>query len=121
MKAVNFSYALIGSFVSIGLFISLLFIPKRKAKESDEMKWINKLFQLFEKQNIPRIENETLQQFSQRIQPQLKPPATNAMAFIVKEYYEWKYTSLRQQTPFKILKNRLYKHIVTLQSQFTNK
>jgi transglutaminase-like putative cysteine protease len=121
MKAESFSYALIGSFVIIGLFISLLFIPKRKAKASDEIKWINKLFQLFERQKIPRIENETLQQFSQRIQVRLTPQATSALGFIVKEYYEWKYTSLQQQTPFKMLKNRLYKHIVTLQSQFTNK
>ena len=121
MKAESFSYALIGSFVIIGLFISLLFIPKRKAKGSDEMEWIDKLFQLFEKQKLSRIENETLQQFSQRIQPQLTPQASNALGFIVKEYYEWKYTGLQQPAPFKILKNRLYKHIVMVQSQFTNK
>jgi transglutaminase-like putative cysteine protease len=121
MKAESFSYALIASFVIIGLFISLLFIPKRKAKASEEIKWINKLFQLFERHKIPRFENETLQQFSQRIQIQLTPQATSALEFIVKEYYEWKYTGLRQQTPFKALKNRLYKHIVTLQSQFTDK
>nr|WP_297347624.1 hypothetical protein [uncultured Glaciecola sp.] len=104
MKAESFTYALIGSFVIIGLFIGLLFIPRPNPKASDESKWINKLFQLFEKQNISRIENETLQQFNQRINPQLTPLATNALGFIVKEYYEWKYTNLKQKTAFKTLR-----------------
>lgn len=121
MKAESFTYALIGSFVIIGLFIGLLFIPRPNPKASDESKWINKLFQLFEKQNISRIENETLQQFNQRINPQLTPLATNALGFIVKEYYEWKYTNLKQKTAFKTLRVRLHKHVIALQSQFTDK
>lgn len=121
IKAESFSYALIGSFVVIGLFISLLFLPKRKPKVSDEIKWINNLFQLFEKQKIPRIEIETLQQFSQRINPQLTPQATSALGFIVKEYYQWKYTNIQQETTFETLRVRLHKHVITIQSQFTGK
>jgi transglutaminase-like putative cysteine protease len=121
MKAESFTYALIGSFVIIGLFIGLLFLPKRNPKTSDEGKWINKLFQLFEKQKILRMDNETLQQFSQRINPQLTPLATNALGFIVKEYYEWKYTNLQQKTAFEILRVRLHKHVMVLKSQFTDK
>jgi transglutaminase-like putative cysteine protease len=121
IKAESFSYALIGSFVIIGLFISLLFVPKRKPRASDESKWINRLFQLFEKQKLSRIENETLQQFSQRIGPQLTPLATSSLGFIVKEYYEWKYTNIQQKTAFETLRLRLHKHMMTLQSQFTSK
>jgi len=121
MQAQSFSYALLISFVIIALFVSLLFIPKRKARASDEIKWINKLFQLFETQKIYRIENETLQQFSQRISPLITPLATKALGFIVKEYYEWKYTKVQQKTPFETLSNRLHKHVMTVQSQFTCK
>jgi transglutaminase-like putative cysteine protease len=121
IKAESFSYILIGSFVIIGLFIGLLFLPKRKPKTSDESKWINKLFKLFEKQKISRIENETLQQFSRRINPQLTPLAANALGLIVNEYYEWKYTKIQQKTTFEALSVRLHKHVMILQSQFTGK
>ena len=121
IKAESFSYALIGSFVIIGLFIGLLFVPKRKSTASDESKWINKLFKLFEKQKMSRIENETLQQFSRRINPQLTPLAATALGFIVQEYYQWKYTNIEQKTTFETLRVRLYKHVMTLKSQFTSK
>ena len=121
VKAESFSYALIGSFVIIGIFIGLLFLPKRKAKVSNEIKWVNKLFLIFEKQEIHRADYETLQQFNQRIQPQLSAQAANALAYIVKEYYEWKYASVEQKTPFDSLKARLHKHVLTLQSQFADK
>jgi hypothetical protein len=99
----------------------LLFLPKRKPKTSDESKWINKLFKLFEKQKISRIENETLQQFSRRINSQLTPLAANALRLIVNEYYEWKYTKIQQKTTFEALSVRLHKHVMILQSQFTGK
>lgn len=121
MKAESFSYALIGSFVIIGLFIGLLFLPKRKAKLSNEVKWVNKLFLIFEKKEMHRADYETLQQFNQRIQPQLTTPAANALAYIVKEYYEWKYASVEQKTPFDSLQARLHKHVMTVQSQFADK
>lgn len=121
MKAETFSYALIGSFIVIGLFIILLFLPKRKAKKSDEIIWINTLFKLFEKQKILRVENETLQQFSQRINSQLTPQATSALNVIVAEYYEWKYTQIQQKTAFELLRVRLHKHIMTIQSQLIDK
>jgi hypothetical protein len=121
MKAESFSYALIGSFVIIGIFIGLLFLPKRKAKVSNEIKWVNKLFLIFEKQEMHRADYETLQQFNQRIQPQLSAQAANALAYIVKEYYEWKYASVEQKTPFDSLKVRLHKHVMTVQSQFAEK
>lgn len=121
MKAESFSYALIGSFVIIGIFIGLLFLPKRKAKVSNEIKWVNKLFLIFEKQEMHRADYETLQQFNQRIQPQLSAQAATALAYIVKEYYEWKYASVEQKTPFDSLKVRLHKHVMAVQSQFAEK
>ena len=121
MKAESFSYALIASFVFISIFIGLLFLPKRKAKVSNEIKWVNKLFLIFEKQEMYRAEYETLQQFNQRIQPQLTATAANALAYIVKEYYQWKYATIEQKTPFDSLKARLHKHVVTVQSQFADK
>ena len=68
-----------------------------------------------------RADYETLQQFNQRIQPQLSAQAANALAYIVKEYYEWKYASVEQKTPFDSLKVRLHKHVMTVQSQFAEK
>lgn len=118
MNPKSFSYALIGSFVIIGIFIGLLFLPKRKPKVSNEMKWLNRLFLIFEKQKIHRADYETLQQFNQRIQTQLPEPAANALAQIVNAYYEWKYTSIEQKTPFDSLQVRLHKHVMTIRSSF---
>lgn len=117
MKAQSFTYALIGSFVVIGLFILLLFIPRGGTKLSDEIKWIALVFSLFEKHQIVRKENETLQQFSQRICSDLPIQTANALGFIVKEYYEWKYASVDQKLPFAALKKRLHKHVMTIKAQ----
>lgn len=116
MKAESFSYALIASFVFIGLFIALLFIPRRGAKPSEELIWIDKLLQLFEKQGIFRQENETLRQFEQRIEEKLPLPSQKALAFIVKEYYQWKYSCVEQATSFRPLKERLNKHVLVIKN-----
>ena len=121
MKAETFSYALIGSFVVIGLFIALLFIPKRAPRTAEELKWVDKLFKMFEKHQLTRLENETLQQFSQRIESEMPQQAGVALNFIVKEYYEWKYASLETKHPFSVLKARLHKHILSIQSLLSTK
>jgi hypothetical protein len=120
MKAESFTYALIGSFVVIGLFIALLFIPKRGPKPGEESKWIETLFKMFERQELHRLENETLQQFSQRIESELPKQVSTALEFIVKEYYEWKYASVEQRLPFTTLKSRLQKHVLSIHSALTN-
>ncbi|MFT5277998.1 MAG: transglutaminase-like putative cysteine protease [Glaciecola sp.] len=121
MKAESFSYALIGSFVIIGLFIALLFIPRKRQKISDEIKWIETLFLIFEKHKIPRKNNETLRQFHQRIDANIPNQVKNALGFIVKEYYEWKYSNVNQKVPFNSLKQRLNKHLLTVKSQLASK
>jgi transglutaminase-like putative cysteine protease len=121
MKAESFTYALIASFLCIGLFIALLFIPKRAAKASDELKWVEQLLKIFEVKDLHRLENETLQQFSQRIAPELPRPVSSSLHFIVKEYYEWKYASLDQKVPFTRLKARLHKQILSIRSMMKEK
>lgn len=116
MKSESFSYALLGSFVIIGLFIALLFIPKRATKASDEIKWIAKLLKILEKNQFFREENETLQQFALRIEAHIPLQAKRSLSFIISEYYEWKYACIDQSIPFEKLKRRLHKHLMIVKS-----
>ncbi len=117
MNAQTFSYAIIGSFVIIGLFIALLFIPRNRVKMNDDQRWLNGLYSLIEKRGHTKQEGETLLQFSSRISPHLDSASSAALSFMVKSYYQWKYTKQHQLEDFSLVKHRLNKHFMVLKKK----
>jgi hypothetical protein len=117
MNAQTFSYALIGSFVIIGIFIFVLFIPRNRIKRNEDQQWLNALYALIEKQGHSKQDGETLLQFSTRISPHLDTASSAALSFMVKSYYQWKYAKPQQIEDFSALKQRLHKHLVVLKTK----
>ncbi|MEQ3658576.1 MAG: DUF3488 and transglutaminase-like domain-containing protein [Glaciecola sp.] len=116
MNAQTFSYALIGSFVVIGLFIFLLFIPRKKTKLNEEQYWLKGLYALIEKKGHTKDDGETLLQFSKRVAPYLDNASSAALSFMVKSYYQWKYAQQQQLEDFSAVKQRLHKHLMVLKN-----
>ncbi|MBF7072992.1 DUF3488 domain-containing transglutaminase family protein [Glaciecola sp. MH2013] len=116
MSPRSFSYAIIGSFVVIGIFIALLFIPRQRENKKEEQKWLETVFSLLEKQGHRKENSETLQQFSQRISPSLNSTASKSLRYITKVYYQWHYSQKTHSEPFAAVKDKMKKQLSTLKA-----
>jgi transglutaminase-like putative cysteine protease len=117
----SFFYVLIGSFIIIGLFIAILFIPRNRIKRNAEQKWLLKLYKLLSRQGYTKQEHETLQQFYDRIASHLNQQTRKALQFVINQYYQWQYNTHDKQTNFSTVETKTKKQMQVVKQHINDK
>jgi hypothetical protein len=117
----SFFYVLIGSFIIIGLFIAILFIPRNRIKRNAEQKWLLKLYKLLSRQGHTKQEHETLQQFYDRIASHLNQQTRKALQFVINQYYQWQYNTHDKQTNFSTVETKTKKQMQVVKQHINDK
>lgn len=94
LSSKNLTTFLLVSLAGIGLFLAVLFLPYKKWLYIERKTALQKLFNFMAKKGFIRDKHETLQQFHERIKPQLSSEISSKLSDFISKYHEIRYQNV---------------------------